>query len=188
MAQPIEQTELQTGTVSKISAAWLREFAAALHTSNAAAVARTFLPDGWLRDSLTFTWNNRSLHGRAKITSYLGQTLSFNPISNVAFDKDSYFVPKYHAPQGGTIEFGFRYETPIAWGRGHARLMRTATGRWEALTVGMVITDLKGHEEPADGIDWEVQAKGRSWGQLQAALRTKTEANPTVLIGGSYFS
>ncbi|GJE91639.1 NAD(P)/FAD-dependent oxidoreductase [Phanerochaete sordida] len=184
MAQSIERLVAPPPTAQGVATTWLREFGAALGASDPDAVARTFMSDGWLRDSLTFTWDNRALHGRAKIASFLTDTLPFNPVSNVALDNDPFFTPTHRAAPHATVEFGFRYETPVAWGRGYARLVQGAAGRWDALTVGMIVSDLKGHEEPVDGADWEAEAQKRTWGQLQEDVEAQIASNPTVLVVG----
>lgn len=181
MAQAVEQSDLSSPT--DIATAWLREFGSAFARGDAEAVARTFLADGWLRDSLTFTWDIRSLHGREKISSFLGDALPSTPVSNVRLSDDPYFRPTFHEQPHKTVEFGYTYETPLAWGRGYTRLVRTEYGRWEALTASTIVSDLKGHEEPPSGTDWEAMAKDRTWGDLQADLRAQSETAPHVLIG-----
>ena len=159
----------------------MQRFSSALNDRDGDAVARTFLPTGWLRDSLTFTWDNRSLSGRCRIASYLADTLPFVQISNVHLSKDPAFVPVSRTGSPESVEFGFTYETALAWGRGFVRLVH-ASDDWLALTASTIVSDLKGHEE-APLFDWEEETGERTWGELQAELRAQAESCPKVLIG-----
>lgn len=134
---------------------------------------------------LTFTWDVRALNGHEKIASYLKDTLPYTTISNVRFDKDPHFAPTYRAGPPESIEFGFTYESTLAWGKGFVRLVRGNAGQWLALTASMIADDLKGHEEVSVDEDWEAQAKNGAWGDLHAAAKAQAETNPTVLIVGA---
>lgn len=59
-----------------VASTWLSNCKSALQKADVNAFANLFLPDGWLRDLLVFTWDIRSLAGREKISSYLAKTLS----------------------------------------------------------------------------------------------------------------
>lgn len=181
MSLHIEQTELPSATTA--ASAWLRTFSSALYASDHEAVARAFIPGGWFKDSLNFTWDVRALNGHEKIASYLKDTLPYTTIANVRFDKDPHLAPTYRAGPPESIEFGFNYESTLAWGKGFVRLVRGHSGQWLALTASMLVDDLKGHEEVSVDEDWEVRAKNGAWGDLQAAAKAQAETNPTVLIG-----
>lgn len=170
----------------EIAEAWLADFAGAVASGDAEAVAQTFLPEGWLRDVLTFTWNIRALEGRDKITSYLTDTLDPAQISHIALDNSPHLGPEeedFSPKEGLGIGFAFIYETRVAWGRAYARLMQDKVdGNWRGWTVCMVAEDLMGYEERGyeSGI-WEGHTA--AWCDVLARRLAKVEEDPYVLIG-----
>ncbi|OCH92900.1 FAD/NAD-P-binding domain-containing protein [Obba rivulosa] len=168
-----------------IAQAWLSMFASAVIAGDVEAITKTFLPHGWLRDLLTFTWDIRSLEGQAKIASYLDGTLSQTKLENVRLD-DSFplppaFFPTPQSPIEG-VEAAFVFETPIAFGKGYFRLLKDYNDSWKALTVFMMLSDLKGHEE-VDCI-CETDASPIPWSDIFAKRKAEIESNPHVLIIG----
>jgi hypothetical protein len=164
---------------------WLGTFSTAVSSNDAKAVASTFLPFGWLRDVLTFVWDTRSLGGPDQITSYLAQDgrLAKAQVSSIELDDDPNFQPAATVDPNGDhgVEFGFVYETPIARGKGFARLRQDAQAHWKALTVFTMIADLKGHEERKEQVDFE--SNGKTWTNVFQERKAKVEAYPYVLIG-----
>jgi hypothetical protein len=97
---------------------------------------------------LVFTWDNRTLHGHRNIVEYLEKNLASANITNVVLDETPALCPSpFTLPFGQGIEFSFRFETPIAYARGLARLLPTSTTEMKALSVFVMVEDLKGHEE-----------------------------------------
>ena len=94
-----------------VAEAWLSSFASALISRDARAVANVFLSDGWLRDILTFTWDNRSLEGRDKIIDYLADTLPDKHVSEVQLSEEEHFRPVF-LPMGSQrgLEFGYTFD------------------------------------------------------------------------------
>ncbi len=169
---------------------WLSVFSAALTTTDPDGVAATFLPSGWFRDVLTFTWDMRALRGPEKISAYLKEHLPSLTLSAIKPDSDP-FLTAHYVPDSNdsVIEAAFTYETPIAYGRGYVQLCQAAPElEWAALVVCMTLTDLKGQEEPRDPIDWEAEAQGRPYGELVAERHARNESNPYVLISAYILS
>ena len=165
--------------------AWLTAFITAVSATRSDDVAKLFLPHGWFRDILTFTWDLRALRGPAKISAFLNEHLPSLTLQNIRPDTDPFLLPHY-VPESNQsiIEAAFTYETPIAYGRGYVQLAKVAPGQgWLALLVCITLTDLKGHEEPRDPIDWEAEAQGRAYGELVAERHRQNERDPHVLIG-----
>lgn len=172
-----------------IAIAWLTRLSSAIQAADAQTFASTFLPNGWFRDVLTFVWDTRSLRSPSVIASYLSEAnrLAEAGITNITVDKDPYFIPHFVPGPGGSsaVEVGFLYETKHAIGRAYAHLEKDDAGSWNALTLAMIIVDLKGHEEPENvAANWE--ADGSTWGELEEQRRVKIESNPHVLIGTSF--
>ncbi|KZT03170.1 dimethylaniline monooxygenase [Laetiporus sulphureus 93-53] len=171
---------------------WLRQFAIAASSGDVGATVRTFVPNGWLRDALVFTWDTRSLEGHAKITAYLADTLPNARLSGFKLDERVWFRPE-RVLDGAGISAGFVFETPRACGRGYVHLMEETDERaeesqddlsWKALSVFMMLIEIKGHEESGS----EAGVYGGhtlSWEEVYGARRTKIEADPHVIIVGA---
>lgn len=149
---PAKKNHLQPTSVNAkaIAESWLKDFSDAVISGNShALVSKTFLPNGWLRDVLIFTWDSRSLHGHDKIAAYLAKTLPSAKITNIALDETPGLFPSFFpSTVGKGIELSFRFETPISFGRGLARLVaEEPSTTMKALSVFVVMEDLKGHEE-----------------------------------------
>ncbi|GJE96957.1 NAD(P)/FAD-dependent oxidoreductase [Phanerochaete sordida] len=172
-----------------VAEAWLSTFARAVEGADAQGVAGTFLAGGWLRDVLTFSWDTRSLRGRDAIARYLAadDRLSNTRLTNIVLETDPLFAPQLSLSPSGEqvgVEAGFTYETRHCVGRGYAHLRRDADGAWRAVTVGMLVLDLKAHPEPQNvAADWE--ASGKTWAELERERKAKVETNPQVLIVGA---
>ena len=169
-----------------IASSWLAKLTGAAAANDANAFAATFLPHGWLRDVVTFTWDCRALRGREAIAHYLSTSNSLEnaALTNVALATEPYYRPHVSPHDANTIEAGFTYETRIAVGRAYVHLRQDEQGQWLALTVGMIVQDLKGHEEtPCVDDSW---AEGyRTWTRYAREQRENIENQPYVLIGES---
>ncbi|KAM5540398.1 hypothetical protein V8D89_005856 [Ganoderma adspersum] len=134
----------------RVASDWLAACSAGLSRAEPAAVAQLFLPDGWLRDLLVFTWDVRSLAGREKIAAYLANTLSPAQIAEVQLNESPNLAPQtIMIPQLGVqgVEVAFTFECRHGHGRAHARLLRDASGKYKALSLLFELSNLRGHEE-----------------------------------------
>ncbi|TCD61856.1 hypothetical protein EIP91_007825 [Steccherinum ochraceum] len=171
----------------RISLAWLARFADALCAGDSSTTTTLFHPDGWFRDALALSWQFRSLEGSAKIRQYLADKLKPGYITDVKHYEDAWIRPAFYAAgkYGKGIELAFSYETPVAHGKGVARLVwEPLSEQWKALSVCMSITDLTGHE----AIDHELGIYGGhtlAWADVAAERRAEVEASPQVLIIGA---
>ena len=165
---------------------WLSAFAAGIYDGDARAVAKTFQPGGWLRDVLTFTWDLHSCEGREMIVSFLSGKLGAAKVSSVSLSGNPYLRPKpFSMGSAQGYQFGYTYETPIAHGKGFVRLLYDEEEGWLAHTVSTIVTDLKGHEEPAGRYNFEEFVGGLTWGEYVAKQRRSWESDPHVVMGGS---
>lgn len=171
-----------------VAQSWLSAFSAAVSSGDAKAVAATFLPYGWLRDVLTFIWDNRSLSGPEAIAAYLAEDnrLSTAEVTDIKLDQDPHFQPFPTVDPTGAhgVEFGFVFQTPRGIGKGFVRLRQDGELNWKALTVSTMIVDWKGHEEREGQLDYEAQ--GKTWTELFNETKAKVEADPYVLVGAYY--
>ncbi|OCH92286.1 dimethylaniline monooxygenase (N-oxide-forming) [Obba rivulosa] len=163
-----------------IARAWLSTFAAAAVSGDVDAVTSTFLPNGWLRDLLTFTWDLRSLEGHDKIASFLQDTLAKARVFNIRLDESFPGSPAFFpvSASASGVEAAFIFETPIAAGRGYFRVLQDGTNTWKALAVMTMLSDLKGQEASRRGF---IDLTNLPWRDVS---ETKQEKNPHVLIIG----
>ena len=154
---------------------WLEGFAAALARGDLEAAARLFLPEGYWRDLVAFTWNIRTFEGRDEILALLAATLS------------------HVRPSGWTLRSAdedgawFSFETALGRGIGHLRLRDERC--WTLLTT---LRELKGLEEKAgrlreQGVQHGVVPGRRSWLEERRQARAQFlsgEAQPYVVIVG----
>ncbi|KAJ7085615.1 FAD/NAD-P-binding domain-containing protein [Mycena crocata] len=142
-------------------------------------------PDGYLRDVLTFTWNNRTLTGTACIAAYLSNTLSPAAITDVKLDTREHLTPTFGpiTPAASGITSGFTFETAVGHGQGYFSLLENGVGEWKALFVSLMLVDIRGHEEsgPETGI---YGGHTITWQDVNRARRKEIERNPHVLIIG----
>ncbi|KAI0774159.1 dimethylaniline monooxygenase (N-oxide-forming) [Fomes fomentarius] len=137
-------------TPHSIASSWLSVFASALSSGDFNSLEGLFLPDGWLRSLLVFTWDIRSLEGREKIRAFLSSTLSNAQLSSFKITDKPELAPRaafIGQLQATDVEFGFAFECLRGHGQGHVRLLQNANGDYQAFTVLMMLSDLHGHEE-----------------------------------------
>lgn len=174
----------------RVASDWLAACSAALSRAEPDAVAQLFLPDGWLRDLLVFTWDVRSLAGRENIAAYLANTLSPAQIAEVELDESPHLAPQTIViPQLGVhgVEVAFTFECQHGHGRAHARLLRDASGKFKALSLLFELSDLRGHEELTTLAmrDDVTSIPGRNMQTEFQDWVEEVETKPYVLIGAS---
>ncbi|KAJ3867305.1 FAD/NAD-P-binding domain-containing protein [Lentinula novae-zelandiae] len=166
-----------------IARAWLTDFSRSLSTGDCQTATSAFLKDGWLRDILIFTWNNRSLFGTSKIMKYLEENLKRDTVSDFRLNDEPHLAPYNNQSLPAAISSGFTFRTPIAFGQGFVNLSQDESGDWKALTVLMMMKDLIGHEEsgPEEGV---YEGHTRAWVDVNEERRKAVEENPHVIILG----
>ncbi|KAJ8694671.1 hypothetical protein PTI98_007327 [Pleurotus ostreatus] len=172
--------------IKQIASDWLNAFAERIYSGDVDGVASCFHPDGWLRDILIFTWDNRSLEGHDKIRSYLRGRLTKPGIQEIKLDERPHLEP-YSGPVTPAhhgVGFAYTFSTEIAHCRGYVRLTQAPdTGKWNAISVQTEMEDLKGHEEEA----YELGVFGGhtlTWDSVKQSRRENVERNPYALIIG----
>jgi len=126
----------QAPTTTAVTA-WLAQFQDALAAGDGEAAAALFAEDCYWRDLVAFTWNLKTLEGRAEISAMLSQVLpAVQPAGWRITDGEE------PAEADGVTEAWLDFETAAGRGRGHLRLRGGQC--WTLLTT---LLELKGHEE-----------------------------------------
>ena len=96
--------------------------------------------DGYWRDLLTFGWNFRNLHGIDNIRAWLAEAFELNAADDFRLEGE----PTIGAigEHDRTLEFFFTFDTGIADGRGHARLVEISNSP-DGLKAFTILTAMK---------------------------------------------
>jgi putative flavoprotein involved in K+ transport len=158
---------------------WLARFGAALDAGDPQAVAALFEPGGYWRDLLSFTWNVKTMEGRAAIAEMLAACLSHAGPSGWRRTSPA------EATEDGTAAW-IAFDTRVARGSGRVTVR---DGLCHILLTAM--DELKGHEEPVGhrrirGLAHRADRNRTTWSEARAAHRARlgVETQPEVLIIG----
>ena len=165
---------------TQAASTWLGSFADALDRDDASAAAALFAEDCYWRDLVAFTWNLKTLEGRADIRAMLEATLSRTRPTGWALDGEA-------SDKDGIIEAWLTFETAVGRGRGYLRLKE---GRcWTLLTS---LEELKGFEERKGrkrdfGAEHGIHRDRQSWLERREDERRTLgrERQPYCLIVGA---
>ncbi|HEY3727823.1 MAG TPA: NAD(P)/FAD-dependent oxidoreductase [Solirubrobacteraceae bacterium] len=159
---------------------WLSRFGEALATGDAAGAADLFGEDSFWRDLVAFTWNIKTVEGRAEIAEMLAQTLEHTK-------PQGWRTTEEPTEADGVIDAWIGFETAAGRGRGHLRLRDG-----EAWTLLTSLEELKGHEEGLGprrpkGVEHGANPERRTW--LEDRRREAEELGYTsqpyvVIVGG----
>ncbi|AEG50940.1 FAD-dependent pyridine nucleotide-disulfide oxidoreductase [Sphingobium chlorophenolicum L-1] len=140
--------ELSPSVLRHIAESWLDALEEALTRNDIDRATALLKPDGYWRDLLTFNWDFTTAHGADQIRAMLVRAVQHDSPRNFRVEG---------APRASmlgdiapTLDFFFTFETKVALGRGHVRLVRDegASGRSVAFTVLTSMNDLKDFPEP----------------------------------------
>lgn len=159
---------------------WLAALQAALERGDNAAATGLFAEDCYWRDLVAFTWNIKTMEGRAAIQAMLEARLADVQPGNWQRSGDA-------SANGEVTEAWLTFETAVARGKGHIRMRGDQC--WTLLTT---MQELKGHEEPRGrtrpkGVAHGVQQGRKNWleeRQQEAAELGYTTQPYTLIIGG----
>ncbi len=161
--------------------ALLSRFSEALEANDIEAAVALFAEESYWRDLVAFTWNFKTVEGRAGVRDLLKNTLKRVKPSNfrVADGETA-------TEDGGVLTAWISFETEIARGYGLVRFQNGLI--WTLLTT---MVELKGHEEKAGltrplGAKHGVNVGAKSWKEeREEESRTLGfEKQPEVLIIG----
>jgi hypothetical protein len=164
-------TETAAQPVAAEVEAWLERFESALTEGDTAAAAALFTEDSFWRDLVSFTWNLKTVEGRAGIKDMLDHTLAHTKPRN-------WRAAEPPTAADGISEAWIEFETEVGRGRGHLRLRDGQA--WTLLTT---LYELKGHEEPRGagrphGVEHGADPDRETW--LEAREREARELGHTT--------
>ena len=159
--------------------AWLTDFEAALAARDVDRAAKMFAPVSYWRDLIAFTWNIKSVEGRAGVADLLRACLE-------STDPSGFRTSEPPEEGDGVTSAWIEFETAVGRGRGHLRL--TDEGAWTLLTT---LYELKGHEEPKGvarprGAEHGANRERETWAEKREreARELGYETQPYVLVVG----
>ena len=160
--------------------AWLERFEAALTESDPAEASACFAETCFWRDLIAFTWNIKTLDGRAAIRAMLEAQLG-------AVRPRHFTLAEAATEADGVTDAWIAFETEHARGLGHLRLKGD-----EAWTLLTSARELKGFEEPKGtrrdkGVHHGVEPGRRSWAERRAAEEAelgRTRQPYCLVVGG----
>jgi putative flavoprotein involved in K+ transport len=165
---------------TKAASAWLAKFGAALSSGDINTATNMFDEDCYWRDLVTFTWNLKTLEGKAQVKEMLEATLASTKPANWQIDGEA-------TEAGGVTEAWFTFETAVAQGKG---LLRLKGGKcWTLLTS---MTELKKFPEKKGetripGAQHGIVQDRKNWAELKAQEEAElgyTKQPYCVIIGG----
>ena len=160
---------------------WLGALDKALTRGDGAAAAALFNDESYWRDMVSFTWNITTAEGNAKLREMIERAVLPAKPSNWQLDGEA-------TEAGGVTEAWIRFETAVARGYGHLRLMGGKC--WTLLTT---MTELKGFEEAKGatrerGVVHGADPSRKTWlerrAQEEAELGIKTQPYCVIIGGG----
>jgi putative flavoprotein involved in K+ transport len=158
---------------------WLSRFGDALAQGDSAAAAELFVEDCFWRDLVAFSWNIKTMEGRAGVQEMLEHTLAHTK-------PRGWQATEEPAAADGVSEAWIAFETEVGRGRGHIRLKDGKA--WTLLTT---LEELKGHEERAgahrpQGVEHGASPERLSWleERRREAEELGYETQPYVVIVG----
>ena len=160
---------------------WLAALNTALTRGDAAAAATLFNDESYWRDMVSFTWNIATAEGNAKVREMIERAVLPAKPSNWQLDGEA-------TEAGGVTEAWIKFDTAVARGYGHLRLMGGKC--WTLLTT---MRELKGFEEAKGesrdrGVVHGADPNRKTWlerrAQEEAELGIKTQPYCVIIGGG----
>ncbi len=158
---------------------WLAVLGAALQRGDAKGAAALFGPDSYWRDLVAFTWNITTAEGNAKVHQMIERAV-------IPAKPSAWQLEGEASEVNGVTEGWLRFETEVARGCGHVRLIGGKA--WTLLTA---MTELKGYEERRGptrdrGVEHGVHPGRKTW--LEQRQKEEAELGflrqPYVVIVG----
>jgi putative flavoprotein involved in K+ transport len=185
------RTQPQLDDVTSSAAGWLAAFEDALRRRDAAAASELFLPDGFWRDIVSFSWHIETHSGAECIQATLSDTLARTQPRNFRLDPQR--TPPRAVARAGieTVEALFAFETAVGRGSGVLRLVADPRrpGRMCAWSLLTSLDELTGFEErigprrptgPSGTRDFGAE----NWLDQRRSAAAYADRDPAVLVVG----
>jgi len=173
----------------QVAADWLDGFAAALASSDPAAIAHLIAADGHWRDVLAFSWRLQTVSGPSTIADALTPTLSRTRPED--FHLPAGRSQPHRARRAGVdcIEAIFEFATAYGRANGVVRLVEEADGAWRAWTLLTTLEELHGWPDgrPKAVSDAEKYSRdfgGANWLDQRRRALAYEDHDPAVLVVG----
>src|SRR3954453_9330652 len=121
------------------AAAWLAMFSEALDARDIAAAVELFAADCYWRDLVAFTWNVKTMEGKAAISEMLAATLA-------ATRPSTWQVTSASGSPSQPLQAWFSFKTGVGQGIG---ILTLESGKCRTMLT--TLQSLDGHEEAAGG-------------------------------------
>jgi putative flavoprotein involved in K+ transport len=158
---------------------WLANFGAALDRLDFEGAAKMFADESYWRDLVSFTWNIKTAEGKEEIKAMLEATVPAAKPGPWRIEGDA-------ALDNGVISSWFSFETTVARGKGHLRLIDG-----KCLTLLTTMVELKGFEEKKGavrpkGVQHGAYSNRQNWLERrnEEAATLGVSAQPYCLIIG----
>lgn len=169
---------------------WLAQLNAGIERRDYRQVASLFAVNGYWRDLLALTWDIRTAQGPHAIEAMLAEFCEGSSLRNIRLDGKA--TTSILGELGPTVEAFIRFETGVANGRGHVRLIAVpgAESELRAVTFLTSMQDFKDFPEPSlhnrrrDAM--RLPEHGTvNWLDKRIAEQAYADRDPQVLIVGA---
>ncbi|MGB3604207.1 NAD(P)/FAD-dependent oxidoreductase [Gordonia sp. (in: high G+C Gram-positive bacteria)] len=164
--------------------AWLERFNTALASGDPSAVADLFVADSYWRDLVAFTWNLKTVEGRAEIIDMLAARQRETAANGFARTGDA-------TEDDGVAAAFIAFATAVGRGDGLVRVRTDDDGVDRAWTLLTTLQELSDHEEPQGfsrplGAVHGSDPDRRSWAEKREAEEAELgrTVQPYVLVIG----
>lgn len=187
LAEPVAVADTQT-----LFAEWVAELNDSLATGDGRSAAALFIPAGYWKDILAFTWEHTFFSGREEIARAFGATLDYIQPANLRVARSRGPAVATRRSREDVIEGYFDFDTSVGQGTAFVRLLLSKDASeppraWLMLTT---LQSLRGFEENVGasrptGDDYAKNAHGRSWLEDREHRRTFVDRDPDVIVIGA---
>lgn len=178
---------------AKVTQQVISDLANAISQKNPHSLASLFVGDkSYWRDHLALSWDLRTLKGSDNITKFI--SASKTPFTKIDVDSSAPHRAPHFGPIDGWgdvngIQTFITFETDLGRGQGVVALAEE-NGKWKIFTVFVVMTELKGYEEPvrhrrAKGVKHGGDPTRKNWKERREAEQNLEGVEPKVLIIGA---
>lgn len=181
---PTAQSELRAAAQD-----WIAAFTELVTTRDTAAVDRLFIPQGFWRDVLAFTWDIRSAIGADGIRDLVDSHIADSGVNSVVLTSDPHMVDG--GPTGTWLQAELTLDGENGSGRGLLRLV-PAGSTWAAMSLITQLTSvgdrprLRTQWSDRGNTLWTTAEKGRqNWVDSKDPERPFATTEPAVLVVGA---